>query len=44
MELSKQSYPEIINMPVERFYNYLDWKIKLEEDKQKQIKEQMNQK
>jgi len=39
MELSGQSYPETMSMPVQRFYDYLKWKSDLEEEKQKLIKE-----
>jgi len=39
MELSKQSYIEIVNMPVKRFQNYLKWKSDLEEDRQKMLEE-----
>lgn len=39
MELSKQSYPETIDMPVKRFYNYLKWKSDLNAEEQKQILE-----
>lgn len=39
MELSGQSYPEVVNMPVKRFYDYLKWKTDLEDEKQKMIRE-----
>ncbi len=39
MELSAQSYIDIMQMPIIRFYNYLKWKIKIEEEKQKLIAE-----
>jgi len=39
MEMSKQSYPDIMDMPVKRLYNYLKWKTDLEDDKQKLIEE-----
>lgn len=39
MELSSQSYPETMSMPVQRFYDYLKWKSDLEDEKQKLIKE-----
>jgi hypothetical protein len=42
MEFSKQSYNEILMMPVKRFHDYLKWKIDLEEKKQKQIEESTN--
>ena len=41
MELSKQSYPDTIDMPVNRFQNYLKWKIKLDEDKKKALDEEL---
>jgi len=40
MELSRQSYMEVMFMPVKRFYDYLKWKTELEEEKQKQIEEE----
>ncbi len=40
MELSKQSYLEIIEMPVKRLHDYLKWKDKLEEEKQKIMEEE----
>lgn len=39
MELSGQSYIEVMQMPVQRFYNYLKWKVDLEEEKKKTISE-----
>ena len=39
MEMSKQSYTEVVLMPVKRFYNYLKWKTDVEEDKRKMILE-----
>ena len=41
MELAKQSYPDTLKMPVNRFQTYLKWKIKLEEDKSKSLDEQL---
>ncbi|GIU69031.1 MAG: hypothetical protein KatS3mg002_0267 [Candidatus Woesearchaeota archaeon] len=41
METSRQSYIEVIQMPVSRFKNYLHWKIKFEEEKRKKIEEEM---
>jgi len=41
MELSKQGYPDTIDMPVNRFQNYLKWKIKLDEDKKKALDEEV---
>ena len=40
MEMSSQSYEEVINMPVSRFYEYLKWKSKLLEDKRKAMEEE----
>jgi len=31
MEIGKQQYSELMNMPVKRFEKYLDWKIKFDE-------------
>ncbi len=39
MEMSKQSYKDIMSMPVQRFYNYLKWKASLEDDKRKMLEE-----
>ena len=39
MELSRQSYQDIVSMPLQRFYNYLQWKTKYDEDKRKLIEE-----
>jgi len=39
MELSKQSYLQILEMPIQRFYNYLKWKTELEEEKRKLMEE-----
>ena len=39
MELSRQSYQDIMLMPVKRFHDYLKWKSKLEEEKQKRFEE-----
>jgi len=41
MELSKQGYQDVVDMPIKRFYNYLKWKTDLEEDKKKMIEEQI---
>lgn len=41
METSKQSYPEVMTMPVHRFKNYLNWKIKFEEQKRKLMEKEM---
>lgn len=40
MELSRQSYVDVMAMPVKKFYDYLKWKAELEEEKQKQIDEE----
>ena len=37
IEMSKQSYDQVIAMPIKRFYNYLRWKSDLEDEKQKMI-------
>jgi len=42
MEMSKQSYVEVMNMPVKRLYDYLEWKVKLEEEKRKMMDEETN--
>lgn len=42
MELSKQSYTDVCQMPVKRFFDYLKWKSKLEEEKQKKMGEEMS--
>lgn len=39
MELSDQSYIEIIQMPFQRFLDYLKWKSDLENEKQKKYEE-----
>lgn len=39
MEIGKQSYTDIMKMPIKRLYNYLKWKSDLEEEKQKLIEE-----
>jgi len=41
MELSKQPYTDTIEMPINRFQNYLRWKIKLDEDKKKALDEEL---
>lgn len=40
MEMSGQSYRDITSMPLQRFYNYLKWKSKLEEERKKAMEEQ----
>ena len=42
MEMSKQSYVECLSMPYKRFKDYMEWKVKLEDEKQKKINEEMN--
>jgi hypothetical protein len=37
MELSGQSYNDVVLMPVKRMYDYLKWKTEVEEARQKQI-------
>lgn len=41
MEFSKQSYVECMLMPYKRLQDYMLWKSKLEDEKQKNIKEEM---
>jgi len=41
MEMSKQSYKDIVSMPVQRFYSYLKWKSDLEEEKKKMMTEEI---
>ena len=40
MEMSKQSWVDIVEMPVQRLYGYMKWKDKLEEEKQKLMEEE----
>jgi len=40
MEMSRQSYIDVILMPVKRFQDYLKWKTQLEEGKQKRLEEE----
>ena len=40
MELSKQSYIDVVNMPYKRLEDYLKWKTELEEEKQKKMSEE----
>ena len=42
IEMLKQPYDTVINMPVLKLKNMLKWKSKLEEDKEKLIKEIKN--
>jgi hypothetical protein len=41
MEMSKQSYIDVISMPIQRFYSYLKWKSDLEEEKKKMVTEEI---
>jgi hypothetical protein len=41
MEMAKQPYTDTVEMPITRFQNYLRWKIKLEEDKNKALSDQL---
>jgi len=42
MEMSRQSYPEVMIMPIGKFHAYLKWKSDLEEEKQKMMEEEAN--
>jgi len=42
MELSRQSYVECMLMPFKKLQDYMKWKTKLEEEKQKNITEEFN--
>jgi len=42
MEFSRQSYLEVIAMPVKRFYDYLKWKVDLEDKKRTEMEEATN--
>jgi hypothetical protein len=39
MELSRQSYNDVESMPYKRMIDYLKWKTKLEEEKNKKFEE-----
>ena len=39
MEIGKQTYSDVMKMPLKRLYNYLKWKSDLEDEKQKLIEE-----
>jgi len=39
MELMRQQYTTVMMIPIGRFYEMLKWKSKLEEEKQRIIKE-----
>jgi len=41
MEMSTQSYPDTVEMPVNRFQTYLKWKAKLEDDKKKALDDEI---
>ncbi len=41
MEMSKQAYKNVSEMPIKRFYNYLKWKTDLEDDKKKMVDEEI---
>ena len=41
MEMSKQSYEDVVKMPVNRFYNYLKWKTDLEKQKKEMLAEEI---
>jgi len=41
MELTKQNYESIMVMPIKRFNDFLKWKLKLEEDKENLMKEEL---
>ena len=43
MEWAKQSYNDTMKMPVKKMQDYLSWKTKLEEEKQKLLEEQSNE-
>ena len=40
MELSQQSYTDVVSMPYHRFLEYLKWKSDLEDEKTKKFEEQ----
>jgi len=42
MEMSKQSYQQVMMMPIYKFYAYIKWKSNLEEEKQKMMEEEAN--
>jgi len=42
MEFSRQSYGEVIAMPIKRFYDYLKWKVDLEDKKRAEMEESTN--
>ncbi|GAG80516.1 unnamed protein product [marine sediment metagenome] len=42
MEMMKQPYDAVMNMPVQKLKNLFKWKTKLEDDKEKILKELKN--
>jgi hypothetical protein len=42
MELGKQPYTSVMEMPVKRLSNYLKWKIKFDEEVAKAKEDQLN--
>lgn len=46
MELGKQQYQSIVNMPVQRLVSYLKWKLKFDEEmaaaKKSQLEEELS--
>jgi hypothetical protein len=42
MEMSKQSYVECMIMPFKRLQDYMTWKARLEDEKQKKMSEEMS--
>ena len=42
MEMSNQSYIEVCNMPFKRFQDYMSWKVKLQEETNQKIQEEIN--
>ena len=42
MEMGKQPYNVIMQMPIKRLRDYLKWKTKLEEEKQKMMENETN--
>jgi len=43
MELAKQQYTSIMEMPVKRFYDFIEWKIKFDEELNKIKKKNLEQ-
>ena len=42
MELSKQGYDSVAEMPIKAMYDYIKWKADLEEQKAKLVQESTN--